>query len=235
MEIFYEGAALVEPLADLPDRGARARVAARARSARRSGASRWSACCSGLSALARQNMLLYAPLFAVWALCATGRRRGRLRAAPRSSPCSLLALCATIAPATLRNRYVERRLRARERDRRPLALRLAGIPSASSTYAIPDIFPRALADDPIERKAAYTELAQRAARPLAAARVRSLGVLARRRRSRSCATTRRARSRSALERARLFWNRFEPWDVRSFTVSRGDLVGARRCRCRASA
>ena len=34
-------------------------------------------------------------------------------------------------------------------------------PTASSTYSIPGIFPRALADDPIERKAAYTELAVR--------------------------------------------------------------------------
>ncbi len=215
--IFYEGAALVEAVETLLTTAV-AFASLRALEAASFGRFALVGVLLGLAALARQNMLLYAPLFAVWALWAPDSARPLARGAALVAVL-LLALCATIAPATLRNRQVSGDF--------VLVNATGGLlfydswnRSASSTYAIPDIFPRALADDPIERKAAYTELAQRALgrSPLAASEVSAYW------RGQAFAFMREHPSRAlelALERARLFWNRYEPWDVRSFTVSRG--------------
>jgi tetratricopeptide (TPR) repeat protein len=92
-------------------------------------------------------------------------------------------------------------------------------PDASATYAIPGIFPRALADDPIERLSAYRQLAERQSgrSPLRASEVSGYW------RGEALRFVREQLARAlalSLEKARLFWNCFEPWDVRSFTVSR---------------
>jgi Gpi18-like mannosyltransferase len=59
----------------------------------------------GLSTLARQNALLFAPLFSIWALAASAKRMPIPRSAALLAV-FLLATALTIAPATLRNLYV---------------------------------------------------------------------------------------------------------------------------------
>jgi 4-amino-4-deoxy-L-arabinose transferase-like glycosyltransferase len=217
MEIFYEGAALLEALQTFLT-AAVAFASVRALETPTPWRFAAAGALLGLSALARQNALLYAPLFALWTLFATESWRPTRQSAVHAGA-FLLAVCVTIAPATLRNAYV---------SGDPVLVNATGglllydswNPSASATYDIPAIFPRALADDPVERKAAYTELAQRALgrAPLRASEVSAYW------RGEALAFVREQPSRAlaiATERARLFWNRYEPWDVRSFTVSRG--------------
>jgi 4-amino-4-deoxy-L-arabinose transferase-like glycosyltransferase len=218
LAIFYEGAALLEATQTLLTT-ALALAALRALDA--PSYMRFAAVGAvlGLSVLARQNMVLYAPLFALCALFASATTTRRLAQRAALVGVFLIALCATLAPATLRNRWVSGDF-VLVNATGGLLLYDSWNRSASSTYSIPDVFPRALADDPIERKAAYTALAERALgrAPLAASEISAHW------RGEAFAFVREHPERAlqlALERARLFWNRFEPWDVRSFTVSRG--------------
>jgi len=218
LEIFYEGAALLEAAQTFLT-AALAFASLRALDAPSHARFALVGFVLGLSVLARQSMFLYAPLFALWALFATEATTPALARRVALAGVFLLALGVTIAPATLRNRYVSGDF-VLVNATGGLLLYDSWNRSASSTYSIPDIFPRALADDPIERKAAYTELAQRALgrAPLAASEVSAFW------RAEAFAFVREHPGRAlaiALERARLFWNRYEPWDVRSFTVSRG--------------
>lgn len=217
MEIFYEGAALLEPLQTFLTAAV---VLASVRALEVPAVWRFSGVGAllGLSALARQNALLYAPLFALLALFARESARPSARTTLHAGA-FLLALCVTIAPATIHNRVVSGDF-VLVNATGGLLLYDSWNPTASATYSIPGIFPRALADDPIERKSAYSEVAQRA---LGGAKLRASEVSAYWR-GQALAFVRAQPSRAlalAAERARLFWNRYEPWDVRSFTVSRG--------------
>jgi 4-amino-4-deoxy-L-arabinose transferase-like glycosyltransferase len=217
LQIFYEGAALLEALQTFLT-AAVALASLRALDAPAVWRFAAVGVLLGLSALARQNALLYAPLFALWALFASGSARPSARSAVHAGV-FLLAVCLTLAPATIRNRAVSGDF-VLVNATGGLLLYDSWNPTASSTYSIPGIFPRALADDPIERKFAYTEVAQRTLgrAPLRASEVSAYW------RGEAFAFVLAHPSRAlelAAERARLFWNRYEPWDVRSFTVSRG--------------
>lgn len=216
MEIFYEGAALLEALQSFLTASV---VLAAVRALERPTIGRYAAAGAllGLSALARQNALLFAPLFAIWALIASAKRLPMRRSAALVSV-FLLAVALSIAPATLRNEYVSGDL-VLVNSTGGLLLYDAWNPSAAATYTIPGIFPRALADDPLERLSAYRQLAERnlGRSPLPASEVSAYW------RGEALHFVREQPARAlalALEKARLFWNSFEPWDVRSFTVSR---------------
>jgi len=217
MEIFYEGAALLEALQTLLT-AAVAFAALRALEAPAPWRFAAVGALVGLAALARQNALLYAPLFALWALFAPAFARPSARSALHAGA-FLFAVCVTIAPATIRNRAVSGDF-VLVNATGGLLLYDSWNPTASATYNIPGIFPRALADDPIERKFAYAQVAQLS---LGGAKLRASEVSAYWR-GEALAFVLEQPSRAlalAVERARLFWNRHEPWDVRSFTVSRG--------------
>ena len=92
-------------------------------------------------------------------------------------------------------------------------------PEANGVYVVPSIFPRALADDPVEQKNAYRIVAEeRTGRKLRASEVSRYW------RGEALQWI-RANPRAALAlgavKARLFWNAFEAWDIRSVTLSRG--------------
>jgi len=216
MEIFYEGAALLEALQTFLSAAV---VLAAVRALEVQTLARFATVGGlvGLSALARQDALLFAPLFAIWALIATEPRRPTRRSVALVGT-FLLAVCLTIAPATLRNAYVSGDW-VLVNSTGGLLLYDSWNPDAAATYTIPGIFPRALADDPLERRSAYRNLAERrlGRSPLRASEISAYW------RSEALAFVREHPARAlalALEKARLFWNRYEPWDVRSFTVSR---------------
>ncbi|HTO71921.1 MAG TPA: glycosyltransferase family 39 protein [Myxococcota bacterium] len=216
LEIFYEGAPLLEALQSFLTTAV---VWAAVRALEGPTALRFAAAGAllGLSALARQNTLLFAPLFAVWVAVSLAPWRPT-RQSVAYAGAFLLAVALTLAPATLYNWAASGDLVIGNATG-GLLLYDSWNPSASATYSIPAIFPRALADDPIERKGAYTALAQRALgrSPLRASEVSAYW------RGEALAFVGAEPARAlaiALERARLFWNRGEPWDVRSLTVSR---------------
>ena len=130
----------------------------------------------------------------------------------------LLALCATIAPATLRNRWVSGDF--------VLVNATGGLllyDSWNPDRVLDVQHPRHLPARARRRSDRAQERLHRSgaarARP-SASRIGGLRVLARRgARIRARRAVARARPRPRAS-ARLFWNRHEPWDIRSFTVSR---------------
>jgi len=217
MEIFYEGAALLEALQTLLTTAvAWSALAALARPsfARFAGAG----ALLGLAVLGRENTLLFAPAFAAWSWLAL---RARLPAAGRRAALAGAYLGATallVLPATLRNWVVAHDL-VLVNSTGGIVLYTGWNPEANGAYMVPSLFPRALADDPVEQKNAYRVLAeQRVGRPLRASEVSSYWrgeALA------WIAAQPRAALALGLEKARLFWNAFEAWDIRSVTLARG--------------
>ena len=223
MEIFYEGAPLVEALQTLlcavwvwtavralettsdDARGSRARVFVLAGAA------------LGLSVLARQNVLLFAPAFALWAwLALRGRESLARRALLPAVYLGAVALC--ILPATLRNWVVARDF-VLVNSTGGIVLYTGWNPEANGVYVVPSVLPRALADDPIEQKNAYRALAeQRLGRTnLRASEVSSYW----RGQASDWVASHPARALAlGLAKARLFWSAFEAWDVRSVTLAR---------------
>ena len=216
MEIFYEGAALLEALQTLVTTAV-AWSALRALDSPTPLRFALAGALLGVAVLGRENAILFAPAFAAWAWLAL---RDRLPAARRAALAGayLGAAALLVLPATVRNWIVARDL-VLVNSTGGIVLYTGWNPDANGVYVVPSIFPRALADDPVEQKNAYRVVAeQRAGRPLRASEVSSywrgeaLGWI-------------RANPRAALalglEKARLFWNAFEAWDIRSVTLSRG--------------
>ena len=208
MEIFYEGAPLLEPLQTFLC-AAIGWAAVWALDA--PGVSRFAlvGALTGLAVLGRQNLLLFAAPFTVW----LGVSRRWLGAATYAG---VTALC--IAPATLHNWLAAHDL-VLVNSTGGIILYTGWNPEANGVYMVPSIFPRALADDPVEQKDAYRFVAeQRLHRaPLPASEVSSYW----RGQAVDWVTANPGRALLlAFEKARLFWNAFEAWDVRSETLAR---------------
>jgi tetratricopeptide (TPR) repeat protein len=169
-----------------------------------------------VSALARQNALLFAPLLAALAFTplvasVAPARRAALAAA-------LLAGAALfVLPATVRNYAVSGDV-VLVNSTGGILMYTGWNPEATGVYTVPSMLPRALADDPIEQKDAYRWLAeQRTGRKLAPSEVSAYW----RSEALRFAFENPAHAlRLGLWKARLFWSAFEAWDNRSFTVSR---------------
>lgn len=217
MEIFYEGAPLVEALQTMlcaASLWAALRALDSPSAARFALAGAW----LGLGVLGRQNVILFAPPFAAWSWLVL---RGRESLARRALlPAVYLgALALVLLPATLRNWVVAHDL-VLVNSTGGIVLYTGWNPEADGVYMVPSIFPRALADDPIEQKNAYRALAeQRLGRaPLRASEVSSYW----RAQAWDWVAANPGRAFAlAFEKARLFWNAFEAWDVRSETLARG--------------
>jgi tetratricopeptide (TPR) repeat protein len=129
----------------------------------------------------------------------------------------LVALALCVLPATLRNWVVARDF-VLVNSTGGIVLYTGWNPEADGGYMVPSIFPRALADDPVEQKNAYRAVAeQRLGRaPLRASEVSSYW----RGQAWAWVTANPARAFAlGLEKARLFWSAFEAWDVRSVTLA----------------
>jgi 4-amino-4-deoxy-L-arabinose transferase-like glycosyltransferase len=170
---------------------------------------------AGIAALARPNLLLVGALCAGWALAAQRGRALRVRAGWLAA--FALGAIACIAPVTWRNYAVSR-------DFVPITysgglnLFLGNNPDASGTFGVPRIFARSAADDPWEQRAIFAQTAEQvvghALRPSEVSRFWSGEAL------------RFAREYPGAE-ARLLWrkfelatNAFEPWNIRSFALTR---------------
>lgn len=216
MEIFYEGSALVETTQTFLT-AAIALVAVRAMDEPTSPRFAALGGIVGLSILARENMLLFAVPFAACAFLAlAGRLPARERAMRIAVFAAAMALC--ILPATLRNWLASGDV-VLVNSTGGVVLYTGWNPDASGVYNVPAVFPRALADDPVEQKNAYRWLAeQRTGKaPLAASEVSRYW------REEALAFIRAQPARAlalGLWKARLFWSAFEAWDVRSYTLSR---------------
>ena len=167
--------------------------------------------------LGRENALLFAPVFAAWTWFAL---RERIPAPRRAALAGayLAAVALLVLPATLRNWIAARDL-VLVNSTGGIVLYTGWNPEADGVYMVPSIFPRALADDPVEQKNAYRIVAEeRTGRKLRASEVSSYW------RGEALAwigANPRAALALGLEKARLFWNAFEAWDIRSVTLSRG--------------
>lgn len=216
MEIFYEGAPLVEALQTLL---CAVWLWTAVRALETPGAARFAlaGAALGLSVLARQNVLLFAPPFAAWAwLALRGRESLSRRALLPAVYLAALALC--ILPATLHNWFAARDF-VLVNSTGGIVLYTGWNPEATGVYMVPSSFPRALADDPVEQKNAYRALAeQRLGRTdMRASEVSSYW----RAQAWEWVTSNPGPAFAlGLEKARLFWNAFEAWDVRSVTLAR---------------
>jgi tetratricopeptide (TPR) repeat protein len=216
MEIFYEGAPLVEALQTLL---CALWVWTAVRALETPGATRFAlaGAALGLSVLARQNVLLFAPAFAAWAwLSLRGGESPVRRTLLPATYLAAVALC--ILPATSYNWVVAGDV-VLVNSTGGIVLYTGWNPEANGVYVVPSIFPRALADDPIEQKNAYRAVAeQRLGRAnLPASEVSSYW------RGQAWEWIRAnpaAAVALASEKARLFWSAFEAWDVRSVTLAR---------------
>ena len=216
MEIFYEGAALLEALQTLITTAV-AWSALRALAGPTLGRFAAAGALLGLAVLGRENALLFAPVFAAWTWFAL---RERIPAPRRAALAGayLAAVALLVLPATLRNWIAARDL-VLVNSTGGIVLYTGWNPEADGVYMVPSIFPRALADDPVEQKNAYRIVAEeRTGRKLRASEVSSYW------RGEALAwigANPRAALALGLEKARLFWNAFEAWDIRSVTLSRG--------------
>jgi 4-amino-4-deoxy-L-arabinose transferase-like glycosyltransferase len=211
MEIFYEGAPLVEALQTLLC-ALSVWAAVRALDAPSPGRFALAGALLGLAVLARQNVLLFAPPFALWAWLALRERRLVLPTV------YLGALALAIAPATLHNWLAARDL-VLVNSTGGIVLYTGWNPEANGVYMVPSVFPRALADDPVEQKDAYRALAeQRLGRTgLRASEVSRYW----RGEAEAWIAANPGRALAlGLEKVRLFWNAFEAWDVRSVTLAK---------------
>jgi 4-amino-4-deoxy-L-arabinose transferase-like glycosyltransferase len=174
----------------------------------------------GLAALARENVLLYAPIAVFWILWQLRAPLGWKGAvAVAAAFCAGAAL--PVGTATVRNYAV---------SGEP-ALIVAGggaqfytgnNPDADGTYRIPKIFPRHLADHPFKERAIYRDHAERrTGRTLRESEVSAfwvgegLGFI----RAQPIAWV-RLLARKFL----LFWNAEEIWNNRSYTLSRSSSL-----------
>ncbi len=213
MEIFYEGAPLVEAMQTLL---CASWTWAAVRSIESPGPTRFAIAGAllGLSVLARQNVLLYAPPFALWAWFALKESRARRALLPAVY---LAAVALLILPATLHN-WLAARDFVLVNSTGGIVLYTGWNAEADGTYKVPSVFPRALADDPVEQKNAYRILAEH---QLGRTGMRASDVSSYWRTQAVAWVTANPGAAAALflEKVRLFWNAYEAWDVRSVTLA----------------
>jgi 4-amino-4-deoxy-L-arabinose transferase-like glycosyltransferase len=215
MEIFYESAPLVEAMQTFL---CAAWLWAAVTALESPSAARFAlaGAALGLSVLARQNVLMFAAPFLIWAwLALRGRESLAQRARLASAYLATLALC--ILPATLHNWVATREL-VLVNSSGGIVLYIGWNREANGVFMVPSSLPRALADDPFEQQTAYRALAeQRLGRKgLAASEVSSYW----RSEAWSWVSANPGAALSlGLEKAHLFWNAFEAWDVRSVSLA----------------
>jgi 4-amino-4-deoxy-L-arabinose transferase-like glycosyltransferase len=170
----------------------------------------------GLSAVARPNALLFAVAIAAWIPLALHRALSRKR---------LLALCGAflvgvalmVLPVTLRN-YALTGDWVLVSHAGGLNFFIGNNPDANGAFRVPRIFPRAMADDPWEQRAIFESTAERASgRELTPSEVSAFW------RDRGLDFVRAqpgAWLRLELRKLGLSLNAFEPWSIRSFTLTR---------------
>ena len=170
---------------------------------------------SGLGALARPNLLGIGVLCVGWAIASRRDRSLATRAGWLAAFALGALLC--IAPVTWRNYAVSG-------DFVPITysgglnLFIGNNPDANGTFRVPRLFPRSAADDPWEQRAAFERVAEqsvgRELRPSEVSRFWSARAF-------------EFARRYPVREARLLWhkleiatNAFEPWNIRSFALTR---------------
>ena len=214
MLIFYESALLVDaflaPLALLAVAGAHAALA-------RPGALRWLAAGAavGLGSLARPNQLLFGALVGAWSLWQLRKHPVRARAAWLAA--FALGALACVAPVTWRNYAVGG-------DFVPITyaggmnLFLGNNPDANGSFRVPRIFPRSAADDPWEQRAVFAATAEQVlGRPLRPSEVSQFWASEAWRYAREYPVS---WARGLWHKLELATNAFEPWNIRSFALTR---------------
>ncbi len=183
----------------------------------RPGWGRWLAAgaITGLGALARPNLVLVGVLCALWAAVRQRDRAVLARAGWLAAFALGVLVC--VAPVTWRNYAVSG-------DFVPITysggmnLFLGNNPDARGTFGVPRLFPRSAADDPWEQREAFETTAEevlgRELRPSEVSRFWSGEAL-------------RFVQEYPREWARLLWrkielatNAFEPWNIRSYALTR---------------
>jgi 4-amino-4-deoxy-L-arabinose transferase-like glycosyltransferase len=214
MLIFYESALLVDAfLAPL----ALFAVAAAQTALDRPSAPRWlvAGLAVGLGALARPNQLLFGALIAAWALWQLRGHPARARTAWLAA--FALGAIACVAPVTLRNYAVGR-------DFVPITyaggmnLFLGNNPDANGSFSVPRIFPRSAADDPWEQRTLFAATAERViGHPLRDSEVSSFWAGEAWRYAREYPL---AWAHGLWHKFEIATNAFEPWNIRSFALTR---------------
>jgi len=171
---------------------------------------------SGLSSLARPNVLLFVVFIAAWIPIALRGQAPRLRRALHVAA-FLGGAALMVLPVTVRNRIVG--------DDWVLITHAGGLnlfignnPDSDGMFRVPRIFPRASADDPWEQRAQFEALAERASgREMAPSEVSAFW-------SGQVRAFIRANPmrwiRLELRKLALSVNGFEPWNIRSYTLTR---------------
>jgi 4-amino-4-deoxy-L-arabinose transferase-like glycosyltransferase len=172
--------------------------------------------CVGLSALARPNALLFAALIAGWTLVAL---RGEVPIGRRLALVGAFAAgtAALVLPVTARN-YAVGGDPVLVTYAGGLNLYLGNNPDANGSFRVPRIFPRSIADDPWEQRAIFEAWAERASgRELLPSEVSAFWAA----QARDFIREHPARwLHLELRKLALALNAFEPWNVRSITMSR---------------
>jgi len=214
MPIFYEGTLV--PANALVPLGLLA-VLGVLRALERPGGLRWLAAGAavGLAALVRPNLLLFGALCGAWLPLALRRHPGRRRVAWLAAFAAGAALL--VAPATLHN-Y------AASRDFVPITyagglnLLFGNNPDADGTFRVPRFFPRSAMDDPWEQRAVYRSVAERAEGR--ALRPSEISAVWTREALRFAREATGPWLRLMGRKAALSVNAFEPWNIRSLTITR---------------
>jgi 4-amino-4-deoxy-L-arabinose transferase-like glycosyltransferase len=177
---------------------------------------RWVAAgaCTGLAALARPNALLFGAIVCAWIALRPGSQLRRRAIAMLAFAASMSALVAT---ATWHNARVGGDF-VLVSYAGGMNLFIGNNPDAPGGFRVPRIVPSALADDPEEQRVVFEALAERASgRPLAPSEISAFWS------RRALDYVREqpvAWARLMLRKVLLSFNAYEPWNVRSLTLTR---------------
>lgn len=215
MLIFYEGTLV--PANALVPLGL-AGVLAVVRAIERPGVARWlgAGALVGLAALVRPNFLLYGALCGAW--IAFAPRAGPWRRRVAGLAAFVAGIAALVGPVTVRNYVVAGDL-VPVTYAGGLNLFFGNNPDADGTFRVPRFFPRSAVDDPWEQRAVYRSVAERAAgRPLRPSEISAVWA------GEALRFARQAPGpwvRLVARKVELALGAFEPWNIRSVTLTRG--------------
>ncbi len=170
----------------------------------------------GLSAVARPNVLLFAVAVAVWIPVALRRAVPRARRAALVGA-FLAGAVLMVLPVTLRNHALTGEW-VLVSHAGGLNFFIGNNPDANGAFRVPRPFPRALADDPWEQRAAFRSHAEQAVgRELGSSEVSAFW---RERALDFIRTQPGAWLRLEWRKLALSVNAYEPWNIRSFALTR---------------
>jgi 4-amino-4-deoxy-L-arabinose transferase-like glycosyltransferase len=168
----------------------------------------------GLCVLGRQALLLFTPLLLAWPAISTNASVSR-----RAIWGALLfaGVAAAILPASLRNYAVAGEF-ALVNAGGGISFYTGNQPSANGSYGISRLYPRVVADDPVEQRQLFTEVAEQVSgRELGPSVVSAFWT----REGLEYISARPARwMRHEIRKLGLFWNAAELWNERSPTAER---------------